>query len=66
MREQIEVGDGVVVAGAAEESDDDDAGRASLEGVFDGDVAVGALLGFGMRLELDADGFEIEEVVALE
>ena len=64
MGEEVEVGDGVIVAGAAEESDDDDAARAPLEGVLDGDIAVGALLGVGMRLELDSDGFEVEQVVA--
>ena len=64
--EEVEVGDGVVVAGAAEESDDDDAGRAAFEGVLDGDIAVGALFGVGMGFEFDADGLEVEEVVALE
>ena len=66
MGEQVEVGDGVVVAGASEESDDDDAGCAALEGVLDGDVTVGALLGIGMGLDLDSDRLEVEEVVALE
>ena len=64
--EEVEIGDGVVVAGAAEESEDDDAGCALLEGVFDGYVAVGALLGVGMGDEFDSDGLEVEEVVALE